>query len=388
MTATETLRGSVAWGNLPWQKYAPDTVRLYEWILGKFFDFAGMDPDAFVAKAVDRKWAEQTMISFAKKHMDRKLAGGSVVLFLAPVKKFCKMNDVDVNWDRVGAHMPKQRKYASDRPPTMDEVRILLQDADLRLKAAILFMVASGIRIGAWDYLKVKDVEPVTDEEGKVLCARVKVYAGEEEGYVTYLTPEAWAALKAYLDFRSMNGEAIGPDSPLMAQRFKTKRGNPTTILPLRLSSRGARMLLEGALRSHKIRTDFRRRHEFKVAHGYRKLFKTRAQVTMKPILVEMLMGHDVGLEASYYKPSEREIMEDYLKAVPLLTVSREFQQEKEIRGLAATIEEQTQLLSEERERFEREKSSWESKFQELHSQVQDIVREREAELAAKKSAG
>ena len=42
----------------------------------------------------------------------------------------------------------------------------------------------------------------------------------------------------------------------------------------------------------------------------------------MKPINVETLMGHSVGISDSYYRPTEKELLEDYLKAVPLLTVS------------------------------------------------------------------
>jgi hypothetical protein len=32
-------------------------------------------------------------------------------------------------------------------------------------------------------------------------------------------------------------------------------------------------------------------------------------------------MGHNIGVSKSYYKPTEHEVMEDYLKAVPLLTI-------------------------------------------------------------------
>jgi hypothetical protein len=42
----------------------------------------------------------------------------------------------------------------------------------------------------------------------------------------------------------------------------------------------------------------------------------------MKPINVEITMGHDIGVSASYYKPTEREVLEDYLKAVELLTIN------------------------------------------------------------------
>jgi tetratricopeptide (TPR) repeat protein len=44
----------------------------------------------------------------------------------------------------------------------------------------------------------------------------------------------------------------------------------------------------------------------------------------MKPINVEITMGHNIGLSGSYYRPSEREILDDYLIAVDLLTINEE----------------------------------------------------------------
>ncbi len=58
-----------------------------------------------------------------------------------------------------------------------------------------------------------------------------------------------------------------------------------------------------------------------RAAHGFRKFYKTRVEQVMRPINVEITMGHDIGLSASYYKPTEREVLEDHLKAVPLLTI-------------------------------------------------------------------
>ena len=42
----------------------------------------------------------------------------------------------------------------------------------------------------------------------------------------------------------------------------------------------------------------------------------------MKPIKVELTMGQVLGLSESYYKPTEKEVLEDYLKAVPLITIN------------------------------------------------------------------
>ncbi len=37
-----------------------------------------------------------------------------------------------------------------------------------------------------------------------------------------------------------------------------------------------------------------------------------------------MLLGHKIGLASAYYKPTEQEMLNEYYKAVPLLTISNE----------------------------------------------------------------
>jgi hypothetical protein len=44
----------------------------------------------------------------------------------------------------------------------------------------------------------------------------------------------------------------------------------------------------------------------------------------MKPINVETLMGHSTGISDSYYRPTESELLEDYLKVVDHLTIKGE----------------------------------------------------------------
>jgi len=42
----------------------------------------------------------------------------------------------------------------------------------------------------------------------------------------------------------------------------------------------------------------------------------------MKPTNVELTMRHDIGVSASYYRPTEKEVLEDYRLAIPLLAIS------------------------------------------------------------------
>lgn len=42
----------------------------------------------------------------------------------------------------------------------------------------------------------------------------------------------------------------------------------------------------------------------------------------MLPLHLEMLLGHDTGLSMSYYRPSTKTLLEDYLNAIDLLTIN------------------------------------------------------------------
>ena len=42
----------------------------------------------------------------------------------------------------------------------------------------------------------------------------------------------------------------------------------------------------------------------------------------MKPINIEKLMNHSVGISDSYYRATENEMLEDYIKAIDFLTIT------------------------------------------------------------------
>ncbi len=88
------------------------------------------------------------------------------------------MNDNVVNWKKIGKGLLREKLYGDDRIPTFDEITQLMKYPDRRIKPIVLVMASSGIRSGAWDYLRWKHVTPI-ERESKIIAANVLVYSGE-----------------------------------------------------------------------------------------------------------------------------------------------------------------------------------------------------------------
>jgi hypothetical protein len=83
------------------------------------------------------------------------------------------------------------------------------------------------------------------------------------------------------------------------------------------------------------IRTELeygKKRQEFQTDHGFKKWYKTQCEMAgMKPINIEKLMGHSVGISDSYYRATKNDFLHDYLKAVSLLTINSEYKLQKQM---------------------------------------------------------
>jgi hypothetical protein len=82
-------------------------------------------------------------------------------------------------------------------------------------------MISSGIRIGAFDSLQWKHVTSITDAS-EVVAAKLLVYLADKEEYYTFITSEAFNALKEWIDFRASYGETITGESWVMRDLCQT----------------------------------------------------------------------------------------------------------------------------------------------------------------------
>jgi hypothetical protein len=282
------------------------------------------------AKA-EPKWTFSKVIEFLQFQKERvenkEISSATLRNFVKAIKLFCEMTDIELKWKKITRGLPKTRRYADDRAPTLEEIQKIAEYPDRRIKAIVYTMASSGIRLSAWDYLQWGHIKPF-EENGEIVAAKAIIYPGDTEEYYTFITAEAYHELRKWIDYRRNAGEEINGKSWIMRWKWDTKKGNSRGLVtaPRKLETIGIKRLINDALWAQNVRNKSQlsgRRYEFQADHGFRKWFKTRCEMAgMKSINIEILMGHSIGISDSYYRISENDLLQDYLKATDLLTLN------------------------------------------------------------------
>jgi integrase len=255
--------------------------------------------------------------------------------YYTALKSFYEYNDVtSINWKKVRKTLGHMAKKSFDRDYTTEEIARLLQFADERKKVMILLMASSGMRRGAVASLKLCDLQLIPEHK----LYQVIVYRNEPEEYITFCTPECAQAIDSYLQYRQRYGEKLTPYAPLIRERFNSRRAagnrNQQPYLPPSrhlnidtIDNEIYRLVYTVGIRDRaRIKTiGSGERHETMVTHSLRKRFKNQCMsAEVNPIIAEMLLGHNVGLEKVYYRPTPANLLKEYLKAIPNLTINEE----------------------------------------------------------------
>jgi hypothetical protein len=328
------------------EKYTRRLVKFFDWI-----DMRGQHPEdkasAFVTKAKsDGAWVFSQLAKFfmfQKERIDRREIGAATARnYVKSLKLFCEVADIPVVWTRITRGLPRGKRYADDRVPTLEELRSIMEYPDRRIKAIVLTMCSCGGRLGMWDYLRWGDIVPI-EKNGTTAAAKIRIYAGEPEDYISFITSTAYEELKKWMDFRRISGESVSKESWLMRDVWNTSTGpgNRFATSPKKLASSGVKRLIERAIWAQGLRTKLepgKRRHPFQAVHCMRKWFKTRCELGgMRPLLVEELLSHSTGISDSYFRPTETELQTAYLDVVPSLSI-----QENQQQGTVSAFGEQT----------------------------------------------
>lgn len=203
-----------------------------------------------------REWLENQLIKFFVIQNERaernEISTETIRNYYKPIKLFCDMNGILANWKLISKGIKKGNRCSDDRPPTVEEIKKLLEYPDRRIRPIVLVMLSSGIRVSSWDYLRWEDIKPLTKDE-TIIAAKLNVFNTKtKKYYYTFTTAEAYDAVKEWMDFRASFGEQITGESWLMRDLWQIKSqrfGNYLGLAknPQQFSSAGIRMLINDA---------------------------------------------------------------------------------------------------------------------------------------------
>ena len=232
------------------------------------------------------------------------------------IQSLCDSNEKEgINWKKIRRLLGKKIKPKKTRPYTTNEVKLLLGTVrELRSKALILFLSSSGVRRGAIPDMKIKDLKQMPDG-----CVMVTVYADTNEEYITFINKEASDALTRYHKQREYDGERLTPDS--LVFRAKYRSSNKKSVDNVRkFGENSITNVIERAKQNSGIAIED---VPNMLCHAFRRRFNTilKLQNNANPTLIERLMGHDQGLDNSYFQPTPEQLFEEYQKGMSDLSI-------------------------------------------------------------------
>ena len=315
------------------------------------------------AKA-DPKWIMKVMVGFVKTLKDQTnleptsenfIKARTAFNYTNALKKVLDMNEIPLVWRKIYSMLPEMNFDDSTRGYTRQEIKKILGCAKTPERVAILIASSSGIRSGAYDFLW-KDVRPVylyenellwedeqitetVEKKGRIVCGMILIYKGSTSSQFAFITPETYTGIREYkVYWENEVGIPPKPNEPF----FKFAGCIVKPLLPHSLTCRISHVVTKAGLRTKLPKGE--RKHNIPIMNGFRRFFnKTNKESLSKDSVLgqlikkEMMMGHTglIQLDQNYFKIHVKELIEEYLNAVPNLTISDEERLERKNENLS-----------------------------------------------------
>jgi hypothetical protein len=188
----------------------------------------------------------------------KKVSYNTTVLYLSFIKKFYIVNtDYQIKWNLINMYLGNDdtdnyddeaqegEEEQEDRPYTKEEIQKMFNAAqETRVKLIISLISSPGLRNGAVNILKLRDLEKIE----KYNIYKITAYRKSKKySYKTFCSPECSVLIDSYLEYRKNQGEQLTGNSPLIREQFNTndklKINNPRHLTP-----RGIRFMINEVL--------------------------------------------------------------------------------------------------------------------------------------------
>jgi hypothetical protein len=201
----------------------------------------------------------------------------------------------------------------------------------------ILLLASTGCRVGALPSLTLRNLTKIPDYG----LYKITFYEDTNNEYYTFTTREtAQTGIDNYLLYRKRMGENISfnektqrwePDNvPLIRRQFdvndllQVKQPKPMELNAIRhlLTVHCIRCGLRTREHPTEPQSNGKIRKPVSLSKGFRKrAISLFIQAGLSHEIRELIVDHATGLDASYFRPSEKQVLEEYLKAEPMLCI-------------------------------------------------------------------
>jgi integrase len=289
---------------------------------------------------------------------NRKLSYRSIYVYIAGVKSYLEFNDVDISPNKFKKMVTlpskqKRNKQAIDA----EDIRVILSSCtNTRLKALLLVLASSGMRVGEALSLRNSDVN--FDVSPAKIHIRAENTKTKQERDV-YVSDEARRELKKFIDSRYGNNDEYRkhPNHLIFPKRsLKRETVNPR-MLYVRVHDQFTK-LLEKVEMDKRNDGQLRRKVTF---HTLRTFVKSTIATHTNTDFSEFYLGHSYS---TYWNVKENEIKELYLKCMKFLTFLDFYTVESVGKDFEAKLEQSNKqifTLQDKISKLEQEKSQMEA---------------------------
>ena len=280
------------------------TRELYQYHLKKFEKWLNANLLDIPPATITQKIIEYLILL-----KSQELSYGYRRLVSSAIKHYYDMNDIVLNWKKIRRFLGEVTFAHNLRGYTHEEISKLLSVADVKYRAIILMYASTGIRREALTNLKLEDMEYIKEYQ----LYKIRVYRKTRHEHIAFTTPEAAKAIDIYLQTKRRN----------IKDDFCFHKVNPDSVTEeLRL------LAIEAGINhpaTEKVQYPTRYRHEIPSVHGFRKFAITQmAKAKVDTEIAKILTDHTIGVRGKYLKYTDDDLLQEYLKAVDLLTINEE----------------------------------------------------------------
>jgi len=303
------------------------TFKTFKIFLVTFLKWSKYDYESILA--LDSKELEdclQDYVFYLKKRVkDGQMSPNSIPDMLMGIFKFLKCNRKKFDRDVITQLYPDKIKRGGNKAITNDEIRQLLDYSDIRERAVIHMVSATGARPEALAELKMKHITEYKDGFTKLI-----IYAGDfKHEMITFLHPEATHAFNEYLEWRKRQGEKIIDESYAFTRNQINGKSSSQRLMISGFQGLLHRLFKKAGI----VRTKEGKRFDLATFSGFRKRFDTRLEMNpnISQSATQCFMDHTGYLSGHYRKPTEEELFNEYRKAENDLVVSNEWKLKLEL---------------------------------------------------------